>query len=111
MLSGCPPLYQNKLQEKGVQDIVNRKKIKFESYGNLVDQTFSQFNENSINNQDENYETPWAEYLNENDSENTETNKTSTISNFLSQILSGDETAKGINFLNSKRLQCGSYIG
>ena len=104
-------MYQNKLQEKGVQDIVNRKKIKFESYGNLVDQTFSQFNENSINNQDENYEIPWAEYLNENDSENTETNKTSTISNFLPQILPDHEIAKGINFLNSKRLQCGSCIG
>ena len=82
LLSGCPPLYQNKLQEQGVQDFVNRNKIKFEPYGDLVDQAFSQFNENSINNQDphsqiENDETPEAEYDNENDSEDTETNKTS----------------------------------
>ena len=82
LLSGCPPLYQNKLQEQGVQDFVNRNKIKFEPYGDLVDQAFSQFNENSINNQDpnspiENDETPEAEYANENDSEDTETNKTS----------------------------------
>ena len=52
MLSGCPPLYQNKLQQQGVQYVVNRNKIKFEPYGDLVDQAFSQFNEISINNED-----------------------------------------------------------
>ena len=52
MLAGCQQLYRNKLQEQGVQDVVNRNKIKFEPYGDLVDQVFSQFNENSINNQD-----------------------------------------------------------
>ena len=67
MLSGCPPLYQNKLHEQLVQDVVNRNKINFEPYGGLVDQAFSLFNENSINNQDphsqtENDETPEAEY-------------------------------------------------
>ena len=46
-LSGCPLLYQNKLQEQGVQDVVNRKKINFEPYGDLADQAFSQFNMNS----------------------------------------------------------------
>ena len=75
MLAGCPQLYQNKLQEQGVQDVVNRNKIKFEPYGDLVDQAFSQFNENSINNKDphsqiENDETPEAEHPN--DSEDTE---------------------------------------
>ena len=50
LLSGFPPLYQNKLQEEGVQDVVNINKIKFEPYGDLVDQDFSQFNENLINN-------------------------------------------------------------
>ena len=44
LLSGCPPLYQGKLQEQGVQDVVNRNEIKFQSYGNLVLQSFSQFN-------------------------------------------------------------------
>ena len=52
LLSVCPPLYQNKLPEQGVQDIVNRNKIKFEPYGDLVDRAFSQFNENSLNDQD-----------------------------------------------------------
>ena len=69
---------QNKLQEQGVQDVVNRNKIKFEPYGYLLDQDFSQFNENSINNQDphsqiENDEIPGTEYPNENDLEDTET--------------------------------------
>ena len=64
----------------------------FESYGDLADQAFSQFHENSIKNQDphnqiENDETPCAKYLNENDSENMETNKTSAIHNFMSHIL------------------------
>ena len=108
MLSGCPPLYQNKLQQQGVQYVVNRNKIKFEPYGDLVDQAFSQFNENSINNQDphsqiENEETQEAEYPNENDSEDTETNKTSAIPNFMPQVLPDDEIAKGINSLNSKQ--------
>ena len=107
LLSCCSPLYQNKLQEQGVQDVVNRNKIKFEPYGNLVDQVFSQFNENSINIQDphsqiENDETPEAEYPNENDSEDIETNKTSAIPNFMPQILSDNEIAKGINSLNLK---------
>ena len=92
LLSGCLPLYQNKLQEQGVQDVANSNKIKFEPYGDLVDQVFSQFNENSINNQNphtqtENYETPEVEYPNENDSEETETNKTSAIPHFMSQVL------------------------
>ena len=87
LLLGSLPLYQNKLQEQGVQDVVNRSKIKFEPYGDLVDQAFSQFNENSINNQDpqcqtENDETPEAQYPNENESEVLETNKTSAIPNF-----------------------------
>ena len=107
LLSCCPPLFQNKLQEKGVQDVVNRNKIKLEPYGDLVDLAFFQFNENSVNNQDphnqiKNDETPGAEYLNENDSEDTETNKTSTIANFMPQILPDDEIGKGINSLNSK---------
>ena len=55
------------LQEQGVQDVVNRNKTKFEPNGDLIDQAFSQCNENSINNQDphsqtENGETPGAEY-------------------------------------------------
>ena len=110
---------QNKLQEQGVQDVVNRNKIKFEPYGYLLDQDFSQFNENSINNQDphsqiENDEIPGTEYPNENDLEDTETNKTSAIPNFMPQILPDDEIAKGINSLNSKQrevINYGSYMG
>ena len=78
-------MYQKKLQEQGFEDVVNRNKI-FERYGDLVDQPFSQFNENSTNNQGpnsqiENDETPRAEYPNENDSDNTEINQTSGIPN------------------------------
>ena len=66
------------------------------------------FNETLINNQDshsqiENDETPEAEYPNENDSEDTETNKTSTISTFMPQTLKDGEIAKGVNSLNSKQ--------
>ena len=108
LLLGSLPLYQNKLQEQGVQDVVNRSKIKFEPYGDLVDQAFSQFNENLINNRDphsqiQNDETPEAEYPNENYSEDTETNKTSDTPNFMPQVLPDDEIAKGINSLNSKQ--------
>ena len=51
-LSGFRPIYQNKLQEQGIQDVVNVSKINFKPYGNLVDQTFSQFNETLIKNED-----------------------------------------------------------
>ena len=88
LLPGCPTLYQKKLQEQGVQDVVTRNKIMFEQYGDLVDQAFSQFDENSINNQDshrqiENDETPRAEYSTENDSDNTEIKKSSAILNLM----------------------------
>ena len=46
LLSDFPPLYQNKLEEQGFQDDVNRSKIKFEPYGDLIDRAFSQFKEN-----------------------------------------------------------------
>ena len=101
-------MYKNKLQEQRVQDVRNRNKIKFEPYGDLVDQAFSQFNVNYIKNQDshsqiENDETTGAEYPNENDSEDTETNRTSPSPNFMPQILPNDEIANGINSLNSKQ--------
>ena len=43
---GCSPLYQYKLEEQEVQYFVNRNKTKLEPFGDLVDQTFAQFNEN-----------------------------------------------------------------
>ena len=56
-------MYQNRLQEEGVQDVVNINKMKSEPYVDLLDQQFLQFNENLMNNQDthsqmENDETP-----------------------------------------------------
>ena len=73
------------------QTTKKRNKIKFESYGDLVDQAFSHSNENSINNQDshikiENDETPGATYPTENDLEDAKTNKISAISTFMPQI-------------------------
>ena len=108
LLSGLPPLYQNKLQEQGVQDIENINKIKFEPYGNLVDEVYSRLNETLVNNQNphsqiENDEIPGAEYPNDNDSQDTETNKTSRIPTFMPKISTDDEIAKGINSLNSKQ--------
>ena len=99
MLLRFAPLYQNKLREQGAQDVVNRNKIKFEPYRDLVDQNFSQFNENNQGSysQFENDEAPGAEYPNEDDSEDTETNKTPAIRNFMPQILPDDEIAKHIN--------------
>ena len=72
--------------------------MEFDPYGALVDQGFLQFNENLINNKDphsqiENEEKPGAEYPNKSDSEESETNKTSTLPNFMPQILPDDEIA------------------
>ena len=70
LLPCCPPFYESKMQEQGVEDIVNRNKINFKPYCDVVDQDFSQFNENSISNQEPHSqiknETPEVEYLNEN---------------------------------------------
>ena len=93
-------MYTNKLQEQRVENVVNRNKIKFQPCDNLADQVFSQsFNENSVNIQDhysqiENDETAGEKYSNGNDSEDTETNKTSAIPNFMPQILPDHEIAK-----------------
>ena len=80
----------------------------FDPYGDLVDQTYSKFNETLINNQGthkqiENDETPQAEYPHENNSENTDTNENSAIFSFMPKILRDDEIAEGINFLKSKQ--------
>ena len=101
-------MYQNKLQEQRVEDVVNRNNIKFEPYGDLVDQAYSKFNETLINNQDpksqiENDETPGAKYSNESYSENRETNKATTTANFMPKILPDNDIAEGINSLNSKQ--------
>ena len=108
LLSGFPPLHQNKLQEQWGQDVVNTNKIKFESYGDLADQAYSKFNEILVNNQDpqsqiENDETPGAEYSNESCSENRETNKATSTANFMSKILPDNDIAEGKNSLNSKQ--------
>ena len=107
LLSGFPPMYQNKLQEERVQDVVDINKMKFEPYGDLVYQTISQFNKKLINNQDPHNQTKsneilGTEYSNENDSEERKTNKNSLIPNFKPQIFPDDEIAEGINSLNSK---------
>ena len=113
LLSVCPSLYPNKLWEQKVQDVVNRNKIKFQPYDDLVDQIFSQnFNENPINNQVyysqiENGEPPGAEYPNENDPEDT---KFSAFPNFAPQILPDHEIVKGINYLNSKQREVFSVV-
>ena len=48
LLSDFIPLYQNKFQEHGVQDVVNINKINFEPCGDLVDESYSKFNETLI---------------------------------------------------------------
>ena len=50
-----------------------------------------------------------AEYTNENDSEDTERNKTSAIPNFIPKIISDDQIA-GINSLNSKQRKSLMYF-
>ena len=67
-----------------VHDVVTINKIKFEPYGDYVNQVYSKFDETLINNQDphgeiEDDEIPRVEYSNGNDLEETETNKTSAI--------------------------------
>ena len=71
---------------------------------------YSRLSETLIENQDphsqiKNNEIPGAEYPNDNDSEDIETNKTSTIPTFMPQILPDDETAEGKNWFNSKQMQ------
>ena len=99
-------LYQKKLQQQDVQDIVNRNKIKFEPYYDLVYQAFSQFDDNSnqeLHGEIENNESPEAEHPNENDLEDTKTNKTSAIPIFMPQVLSDGGISKGINSLTAKQ--------
>ena len=72
-----------------------------------------------INNQDphsetENVERLRAEYSDENDSDDTETSKTSVICNFMPKILPNDKIAETITFFQFKAkgsFQCCSYMG
>ena len=107
LLSRFPPMYQNKLREEQVQNVINVNKMKFERHGDLVDQAFVQFNENLINNQDphsqtEHDETPEEEYPNESDLEEGETNRTFALPNVMPHP--DNEIAEGINSLNSKQI-------
>ena len=91
-----------------VHDVATINKIKFEPYGDYVNQVYSKFDETLINNQDphgeiEDDEIPRAEYSNGNDLEETETNKTSTILNFMPTILTDDDITEGIISWNSKQ--------
>ena len=53
--------------------------------------------------QTENDETPGAEYLNENDSEETGTNKNYAMPNFVPKKLQDNEIAQDTNSTNSKQ--------
>ena len=66
-LSGCPPMYQNKRLEPGVQTVINNNRIKFEPY---VDEAYSRYDANMLENQNpfgqiENDETREAVYFND----------------------------------------------
>ena len=104
-MSGFPQYIKTKYKRNDFQNVVNTNSIKFKSYGNLVDQVFLQYNENLINNRDpqsqiEDDEAPRVEYPNENDSESTESNKTSAVPNSIPKTLADDEIAEGINSLH-----------
>ena len=81
------PLYQNKLLEPGVQTVANSNKIKSEPFGNLVDDSYSRYNANMLDNQDPFGltfdETGKAVYSNDQDDENTESKTNSVTPNFI----------------------------
>ena len=76
----------------------------------FINKDVKKINNQGPHSQIENDETPEAEYPNGNDSEDTETNKTSAIPNFMPQILPDDEIAKGINSLNVKQSKVFSVV-
>ena len=85
LLSGFPPLYQNKLLEPGVQTVVNSS-IEFEPYGDLVDEASSRYNTSMLDNQDHFGQIGEAVYSNDLNDENTESNKNSAIPNLMQTI-------------------------
>ena len=84
-------MYQNKVQRERVHHVVNINKTKFEELYGLVDLNIDTYSKI------ENDKTPEAKFLKANDSEDTETNKTSAIFNFMSKILPDDKMAKSKN--------------
>ena len=100
-------MYQNKLLGPGVQNVVNRNKIKFEPYSNLADEAYSRYNAKMLESQDsftqiENDETGEAVCSDDQDDENTDSNINSAVPIFMPRIMVVDEILKSINFLNSK---------
>ena len=51
----------------------------------------------------ENYETGKAVFSNDQDDENTESNRNSVIHNFMPRVISDDEILENINYLNSRQ--------
>ena len=106
--SGYPSSYQNKRLEPGVQIVVNSNKIKFKPNGGLLDEAYSRYNVNMLDNQDpivqiENTEKREAVYSNDQHDENTESNKNSAIPNGMPRIMRDDEILGSVNSLNSKQ--------
>ena len=101
-------MYQNRLLGPGVQNVVNRNKIKFEPYSNLADEAYSRYNAKMLESQDpftqiENDETGEAVCSDDQDDENTDSNINSAVPIFMPRIMVVDEILKSINFLNSKQ--------
>ena len=88
--------------------MVAGNKIKFEPYGDLVHEAYSRYNANMLNSQDpfgqiENDEIGEAVCSNDQDDENTESNRNSEIPNFMPRIIADDKILKSINSLNFKQ--------
>ena len=103
-------MYQNKLEQQGVQAVVNMNKIKLEPYGNLADQFFLNLMRaplpikthiaklKMMKHQGTNIPVKMIE-------EAQKQTKYLQFSTSCQKILPGDETAKGINSLNSKQME------
>ena len=88
LFSGCPPLYQKKLQEFDVQNVVNSNKIKFKPYVDLVGEAYSHYNDNICDNQD-----PFGQIEND---------KTVHSPSFMRRIMADNEVLESISSLNYK---------
>ena len=111
LLSECPPLYLNILLEPGVKMAVNNNKIKFEPCSDLVDEAYSCYNANMLDNQDpfiqiENDETGEAVYSND---ENTNSSRNPAIPNFKPRFIEDHQNLDSINYLNSKQYDVSTF--
>ena len=109
-LLGVNKTYQGQLRDEHIFGVINTNRLRFESYADLVDEAYTNWNTELASNQDaygkiKNFETNGASYNKHVTCIENNENRSISIflfGNFIPQVLTDDEIAKNIKSLNKQ---------